>query len=48
MKGYKQINATYTNKLYRRPVNLYESDFSMTTKFHDTNLMPLVFVDLNK
>ena len=44
MKGYKQINATYANKLHYRPVNQYESDFSMSNKVHDTNLMLLVFL----
>ena len=33
MKGYTQINVIYANKLYRRPVNQYESDFSMTGCF---------------
>ena len=48
MKGYTQINVIYSDKLYRRPVNQYESDFSMTNKGHDTNLMLLVFFDLKK
>ena len=50
MKGYKQINVKYTNKLYRKPANQYESDSSMTNKnkFHDTNLRLLVFLDLKK
>ena len=48
MKGYTQINVKYANKLYRRPANQYKSDFSMTNKVHDTNLMRLVFLDLKK
>ena len=48
MKGYIQINVMYANKLYRRPANQYESDSSMTNKFHDTNMMLLVFPDLKK
>ena len=48
MKGYTQINVIYANKLYRRPANQYESDFSMTNEVHDTNLMLLVFRDLKK
>ena len=46
MKGYTQINVIYANKLYRRPANQYESDFSMTNEVHDTNLTFLVFLDL--
>ena len=46
MKGYTQINVIYANKLYRRPVNQFESDFSITYKVHDTNKMVLVFLDL--
>ena len=48
MKGYTQINVIYANKLYRRPSNQYENDSSMTNIVHDTNLMPLVFLDLKK
>ena len=48
MKGYSQINVIYANKLYHRPANQYESDFLMTNKVHDTNLMLLVFLDLKK
>ena len=48
MKGYIQINVIYAKKLYRRPVNQYESDSSMTNKVHDTNLMLLMFLDLKK
>ena len=48
LKGYTQINFIYANKLYRRPVNQYESDFSMTNKVHITNLLLLVFLDLKK
>ena len=48
MKGYTQINVIYANKLYRRPANQYESDFSMANEVYDTNLMPLAFLDLNK
>ena len=47
MKGYIQINVIYANKLYRKPANQYESDSSMTGKVYDTNLMLLVFLDLN-
>ena len=43
MKGFKQINVKYANKLYRRPANEYESDSSMTKKVQDTNLMLLLF-----
>ena len=46
MKGYTQINVIYSDKLYGRPINQYESDFSMINKGHDTNLMLLVFLDL--
>ena len=38
----------YANKLYRRPAKHYESDSAMTSKVHDTNLMLLVFLDLDK
>ena len=48
MKGYTQINVIYANKLYRRPANQYESDFSTANKVHDANLMLLVFLDLKK
>ena len=48
MKGHTLINVIYANKLHRRPANQYESDFSMTIKVHDTNLMLLVFLDLKK
>ena len=48
MKGYAQINVIYAIMLYRRPVNQYENDSSMTNKVHDTNLMLLVFLDLKK
>ena len=48
MKGYTQINVIYANKLYRRPANQYESDYSMSNKVHDTNLMLLMFLDLKK
>ena len=50
MKGYIQINVIYANKLYRanRTANQHESDFLMTNKVHDTNLMLLVFLDLKK
>ena len=48
MEGSTQINVKYANKLYRRPANQYESDFSLTNKVHDTNLMLLVFLDLKK
>ena len=47
MKGCAEINVIYANKLYRRPVNYSESDSLMTNKVHDTNLMLLVFLDLN-
>ena len=46
MKGYIQINVIYANKLYHRPANQYESDFSITNKAHDTNLMLLVFLEV--
>ena len=46
MKGYTNINDIYANKPYRRPVNQYESYFSMTNKVHDTNVMLLMFLDL--
>ena len=42
------INVIYANKLYRKPANQYESDFSMTYKDHDTNLILLVFLNLKK
>ena len=42
------MNVIYANKLYCRQANQYESDFSMTNKVHDTNLMLLVFLDLKK
>ena len=48
MKGYTQIIVIYANKLYRRPANQYESDSLIANKVHDTNLMPLVFLDLKK
>ena len=48
MKGYTQINVLYANMLYRRPANQYENDFSMTYKVHDTILMLLVLLDLEK
>ena len=48
MKGYKQINVKYANKLYGRPTNQYESDSLVTYKVNDTNLMLLVFLDLKK
>ena len=48
MKGYAQINVIYENKLYRRPANHYESDFSITIEGHDTNLMCPVIFDLKK
>ena len=48
MKGYTHINVIFANKPYRRPVNQYESDFPMTNKVDDTNLMLLVFLDLKK
>ena len=48
MKGYTQINVIYANKLYHSPANQYESDFSMTNKVHDANLMLLVFLDFNE
>ena len=48
MKGYTQINVMYANKLYHRLVNQRESDSLMTNKVHVTNLMLLVFLDLNK
>ena len=44
MKGYTHVNDIYANKPYRRPVNQYESDSSMTNKVDDTNLMLLVFL----
>ena len=47
MKGYTQINIIYANKLHRRPANQYESDFSMTYKVHDTNLLLVVFLDFS-
>ena len=47
-EGCTLINVIYANMLYRRPVNQYESDSSMTNKVHDTNLMLLVFLDLKK
>ena len=43
MKGSKQINVKYANKLYHRPANEYESDSSMTKKVQDTNLMLFLF-----
>ena len=46
MKGYKQINVKFANNLYRRPVDLYESDFSMINKAHVMNLMLLMSLDL--
>ena len=46
MKGYTKINVIYANKLYRRPANQYESDFSMTNEVHDANLTLLVSLDL--
>ena len=42
------MNVIYANKLYRRPVNQYESDSSITNKVHDTNLMLLAFLDFKK
>ena len=48
MNGYKQINLKYTNKVYRRPANQYESGSPMTNQVHDTNLMLFVFLDLKK
>ena len=39
-------NAIYANKLNRRTANQRESNFSMTNKVHDTNLMLLVFLYL--
>ena len=36
----------YTDKLYCRPANQYESDYLMTNKVNHTNLMLLVFLDL--
>ena len=48
MEGYTQINVTYANKLYRRPANQYQSDFSIANEVHDTNSMLLVFLDLKK
>ena len=48
MKGYTQINVIYANMMYRRSADQYESDFSMTNKVHDTNMMLLVFPDLKK
>ena len=48
MKGYTQINVIYKNKLYCRPANQYESNFSITNEGHDANLMLLVFLDLKK
>ena len=36
----------FANKMYHRPVNQYESDFSMINKVLDTNLMLLVFLNL--
>ena len=48
MKGYTQINVIYANKLYRGPVNQYESDSTMTNNVHDTNLILLMFLDLKK
>ena len=48
MNGYTQINLKYTNKVYRRPVNQYESGSPMTNQVHDTNLMLLEFLDLMK
>ena len=47
-EGYTLINVIYANMLYRRPVNQYESDSSMTNKVHETNLMLLEFLDLKK
>ena len=46
MKGYTQINVKKANMLYHRPANQNESNFSMSTKVHDTKLMLLVFLDL--
>ena len=48
MKGYTQITVIHANKLYRRPANQYESDFSMINEVHDTNFMLLVSLDLKK
>ena len=48
LKGNTQINVMYANKMYHRPVNQYESDFSMINKVLDTNLMFLVFLNLKK
>ena len=48
MKGYTQLNVICTNKLYGRPANQYESDFSMANKVHDAYLMLLAFLDLKK
>ena len=48
MKGYTQINVIYASKLYHRPGNQYENDSLMTNKVHDTNLMLLMFLDLEK
>ena len=48
MKEYTQINVIHANKLYRRPAKQYESDFSMPSKVHDTNLMLQAFLDLKK
>ena len=48
MEGYTQINVIYANKLYHRPANQYESDFSMTNEVHGINLMLLVFLDFKK
>ena len=48
MKGYTQINVKYANKLYRRPADQYESDFSITNEVKDTNLILLLFLNLKK
>ena len=48
MKGYKQINIKFANKLYRRIAKQLESDSLMICKVHDTDLMLLVFFDLKK
>ena len=46
MKGYIQINVKLANVLYPKPAEQYESDFSMTNKVHDINLILLVFLNL--
>ena len=48
MNGYTQINVKKEELLYHRPAIQNESHSSMTYKVHDTHLMLLVFLDLNR